>query len=296
MAIKGVLNIVYVPGHAGVYYNEVADKLAGIAVPFGDIKLTVPDVVDIIQKNCLSRHNGPTTWSMMRLEEKGIKRGEGGRVYLRGDSRRLMTQLKMGVITMNGLKTLLDMLEGGGPRCRWRQLSHLMRLVDAAGRQMRPPSARVFTLVFSTGQNGRSSHLQWTGRYDVITGNRCRWRQLSRLMRLVDAAGRQENSVLDPLLVACPVAATMEDCTAPTDANMTDTAEDNYSHVRGLAKEWRKRYLRAHQQREELETLLKRLEDERQMEKVQQEELEQRSRLDLEEKRRELDRQARRQS
>ncbi|KAI8478691.1 hypothetical protein Bbelb_435740, partial [Branchiostoma belcheri] len=78
-----------------------------------------------------------------------------------------------------------------GNRCRWRQLSHLMRLVDAAGRQMRPPSARVFTLVFSTGQNGRSSHLQWTGRYDVITGNRCRWRQLSHLMRLVDAAGRQ---------------------------------------------------------------------------------------------------------
>ncbi|KAI8510600.1 hypothetical protein Bbelb_115160 [Branchiostoma belcheri] len=103
MAIKGVLNIVYVPGHAGIYYNEVADKLAGIAVPFGDIKLTVPDVVDIIQKNCLP-------------EEKGIKRGEGGRVYLRGDSRRLMTQLKKGVITMNGLKTLLDMLEGGGPR------------------------------------------------------------------------------------------------------------------------------------------------------------------------------------
>ncbi|KAI8503768.1 hypothetical protein Bbelb_187390 [Branchiostoma belcheri] len=61
---------------------EVADKLAGIAVPFGDIKLTVPDVVDIlvIQKNCLSRHNGPTTWSMTRLEEKGIKRGEGGPV------------------------------------------------------------------------------------------------------------------------------------------------------------------------------------------------------------------------
>ncbi|KAI8517807.1 hypothetical protein Bbelb_038240 [Branchiostoma belcheri] len=28
-------------------------------------------------KNCRSRHNGPTTWSMTRLEEKGIKRGEG---------------------------------------------------------------------------------------------------------------------------------------------------------------------------------------------------------------------------
>ncbi|KAI8488272.1 hypothetical protein Bbelb_338680 [Branchiostoma belcheri] len=84
----------------------------------------------------------------------------------------------------------------------------------------------------------------------------------------------------------------MEDSTDPTDTSVTDTAEDNYTHVRGLAKEWRKRYLRAQHQREELETLLRRLEEERQMEKVQQEELEQRSRLDLEEERRQLDRQA----
>ncbi|KAI8483961.1 hypothetical protein Bbelb_383510, partial [Branchiostoma belcheri] len=84
-----------------------------------------------------------------------------------------------------------------GNRCRWRQLSHLMRLVDAPGRQkplsqMRRPSARVFTLVISTRQKGSSSRLERTGRYDVITGNRCRWRQLSHLMRLVDAPGRQK--------------------------------------------------------------------------------------------------------
>ncbi|KAI8513587.1 hypothetical protein Bbelb_079110 [Branchiostoma belcheri] len=76
-------------------------------------------------------------------------------------------------------------------RCRWRQPSHLMRLVGAPGRQMRRPSARVFTLVISTRQNGRSSRLERTGRYDVITSNRCRWRQPSHLMRLVGAPGRQ---------------------------------------------------------------------------------------------------------
>ncbi|KAI8511032.1 Multidrug resistance-associated protein 5 [Branchiostoma belcheri] len=56
---------------------------------------------------------------------------------------------------------------------------------------MRRPSARAFTLVFSTRQNGRSSRLERTGWYDVITSNRCRWRQLSHLMRLVGAPGRQ---------------------------------------------------------------------------------------------------------
>ncbi|KAI8493307.1 hypothetical protein Bbelb_287040 [Branchiostoma belcheri] len=76
-------------------------------------------------------------------------------------------------------------------RCRWRQPSHLMRLVGAPGRQMRRPSAKVFTLVISTRQNGRSSRLERTGRYDVITSNRCRWRQPSHLMRLVGATGRQ---------------------------------------------------------------------------------------------------------
>ncbi|KAI8513589.1 hypothetical protein Bbelb_079130 [Branchiostoma belcheri] len=80
-------------------------------------------------------------------------------------------------------------------RCRWRQPSHLMRLVGAPGRQMRRPSARVFTLVISTRQNGRSSRLERTGRYDVITSNRCRWRQPSHLMRLVGAPGRQPAAV-----------------------------------------------------------------------------------------------------
>ncbi|KAI8513588.1 hypothetical protein Bbelb_079120 [Branchiostoma belcheri] len=82
-------------------------------------------------------------------------------------------------------------------RCRWRQPSHLMRLVGAPGRQMRRPSARVFTLVISTRQNGRSSRLERTGRYDVITSNRCRWRQPSHLMRLVGAPGRQRTGRYD---------------------------------------------------------------------------------------------------
>ncbi|KAI8487178.1 hypothetical protein Bbelb_349760 [Branchiostoma belcheri] len=60
-------------------------------------------------KNCLSRHNGPTTWSMTRLEEKGIKRGEGGRVYLQDDPR---FQDHQGVLPATGQ---------GGSRSEFRQ-------------------------------------------------------------------------------------------------------------------------------------------------------------------------------
>ena len=33
--IKGSFRIVYIPGFAGINYNEAADHLAGIAVPIG---------------------------------------------------------------------------------------------------------------------------------------------------------------------------------------------------------------------------------------------------------------------
>ena len=36
--IKGSFKIAYIPGHAGISYNDAADHLAGIAVPIGVIK------------------------------------------------------------------------------------------------------------------------------------------------------------------------------------------------------------------------------------------------------------------
>ena len=114
--IKAVTSIIYIPGHAGIFYNEVADHLAGNAVAFGNLKLTVADVVSKIETNCLENRNAYKGWSLERLKDKGVERGDGGRVYLRGERRKIATQLKTGVFTRYGLKLLLDLLEGEGPR------------------------------------------------------------------------------------------------------------------------------------------------------------------------------------
>jgi hypothetical protein len=52
---------------------------------------------------------------MHRLLEKEVERGEGDSVLLRGCQRRTATQLKMGVISIQTVTTLLEMLEGRGP-------------------------------------------------------------------------------------------------------------------------------------------------------------------------------------
>jgi hypothetical protein len=52
---------------------------------------------------------------MTRLRERGIVRGKRAQVTLRGDSRRILTQLLTGAMSMAGLKSLLEMLEGRGP-------------------------------------------------------------------------------------------------------------------------------------------------------------------------------------
>ncbi|CAH1239281.1 Hypp5789 [Branchiostoma lanceolatum] len=81
----------------------------------------------------------------------------------------------------------------------------------------------------------------------------------------------------------------MNDSTAPTDSRIPDTEDDNYVQLQGLSKEWRKRYRHAKHQREELETLLKRLEEERRLAQMEQEQLEERSRLELEQEKKALD-------
>ena len=114
--IKGQTEVIYIPGHAGIRFNERADKLAGSATAFGDLEMTASDVVDAIARNCVSNHaDEPPTWSMERLMAKEVNRGDGARILLRGEARRVSTQIKMGTITQSGLRTLLDMFEGRGP-------------------------------------------------------------------------------------------------------------------------------------------------------------------------------------
>jgi hypothetical protein len=114
--MKATVEVIYVPGHAGVRYNERADKLAGAAVAFGDLNLTAADICALIADAIKERERTEDqTLSMRRLLEKEVERGEGASVLLRGCQRRTATQLKMGVISHHTLKVLLEMLEGRGP-------------------------------------------------------------------------------------------------------------------------------------------------------------------------------------
>jgi ribonuclease HI len=113
--MKATLEVIYFPGHAGVRYNERADKLAGAAVAFGDRNRMASDICALIADTIKERERTEDqTLSMRRLLEKGVERGEGASVLLRGCQRRTATQLQMGVISHQTLKTLLEMLEGRG--------------------------------------------------------------------------------------------------------------------------------------------------------------------------------------
>jgi hypothetical protein len=84
--------------------------------PFSDLQLTDGDIVRVITEAILEKEEGEEhTFSIARLREKEIARGEGASVILRGGSRRLSTQLLTGAMSMAGLKSLLEMFEGRGP-------------------------------------------------------------------------------------------------------------------------------------------------------------------------------------
>jgi hypothetical protein len=115
-SISAHTKIIYIPGHAGIRFNERADKLAGAAEPFGDLQLTDGDIVRVLTEAILEKEEGEeNTFSIERLREKEIACGEGANVTLRGGSRRLSTQLLTGAMSMAGLTSLLEMFEGRGP-------------------------------------------------------------------------------------------------------------------------------------------------------------------------------------
>jgi hypothetical protein len=115
-SISAHIKIIYIQGHAGIRFNERADNLAGAAEPFGDLQLTDGDIVRVLTEAILEKEEGEeNTFSIARLREKEIARGEGANVTLRGGSRRLSTQLLTGAMSMAGLKSLLEMFEGRGP-------------------------------------------------------------------------------------------------------------------------------------------------------------------------------------
>jgi hypothetical protein len=59
--MKATVEVIYVPGHAGVRYNERADTLAGAAVAFGDLNLTASDICALIADIIKERERGQRT-------------------------------------------------------------------------------------------------------------------------------------------------------------------------------------------------------------------------------------------
>jgi hypothetical protein len=90
--MKATVEVIYVPGHAVVRYNERADRLAGAAVAFGDMDLTASDICALIADAIKERERTEEqTLYMRRLLEKEVERGEGASVLLRVCQRRTAT-------------------------------------------------------------------------------------------------------------------------------------------------------------------------------------------------------------
>ncbi|KXJ05472.1 putative RNA-directed DNA polymerase from transposon BS [Exaiptasia diaphana] len=111
--IKSSIRITYIPGHAGITYNEAADHLAGMAEPFGHITFYQQDITNRLKEN-LNNDNAPkkTCWSFQRMKERAIKFGDGGRKTTRLSNTKTETQEIMGLITKN---TLTNILKKGWP-------------------------------------------------------------------------------------------------------------------------------------------------------------------------------------
>ena len=103
--IKVDYHTTYIPGHAGIWYNETADQLAGAAEPIGPMQLHPSDVRNRMREAV--RENPPprtTGWSLSTMESADIKFGHGANQRSRGKATRIITQMVLGVISKNTLK------------------------------------------------------------------------------------------------------------------------------------------------------------------------------------------------
>jgi hypothetical protein len=57
-SISAHTEIIYIPGHERIRFNERADKLAGAAEPFGNLPLTDGDIVRVLTEAILEKEEG----------------------------------------------------------------------------------------------------------------------------------------------------------------------------------------------------------------------------------------------
>ena len=100
--------LIYIPGHAGIRYNEWADWLAGIARPQGDIQLTQGDLLSMISDGIREQELQQPTFALDRLMEEEVSPGTGAKLKTRGEERSLVTQLTMGVFHERSAEVVED--------------------------------------------------------------------------------------------------------------------------------------------------------------------------------------------
>ena len=111
-SMKPLVLACYIPGHAGISYNERADHLAGRAEVFGVLQREPADIMTEINRRLKEAEEQEQLLyhSTQRLQERGWNYGDGRDVRLRGRERGIHTQMETGVLTANTLQSVL----GGG--------------------------------------------------------------------------------------------------------------------------------------------------------------------------------------
>ena len=96
---------VFCPGHCGVIGNERADALEGAAEIRGSLTLDPATIMTLVCDSVRGDDTkGGVSYTLGRLEEKGVRRGAGGRSNLKGPARRRYNQLVMETISRATLK------------------------------------------------------------------------------------------------------------------------------------------------------------------------------------------------
>ena len=99
---------IFSPGHAGVLGNERADVLAGEAVIKGDLIMDPPAVRAAVQEMLSATRVEEDSYTLDRLKEKNVARGDGRQGMLHGPAKRRANQLLMETISIHTLRWTLQ--------------------------------------------------------------------------------------------------------------------------------------------------------------------------------------------
>jgi ribonuclease HI len=99
---------IFSPGHAGVLGNERADVLAGEAVIKGDLIMDPPAVRAAVQEMLSATRVEEDSYTLDRLKEKNVARGDGRQGMLHGPAKRRANQLLMETISIYTLRWTLQ--------------------------------------------------------------------------------------------------------------------------------------------------------------------------------------------